>query len=429
MMGSRNTRASQRGGQNVTVNGFCDPDFKTVEKVLSQQLRQTPGGAAAAVYHRGKLVVDLWGGYSDEEGSPWLRDTMAPSFSTTKGVTSTLLHLLADRGLIDYDEKVATYWPRFAQAGKENITVRQVLSHQSGLYHIRHMVDGAPRMLDWEHMIEAIELAEPIHEPGTRTGYHGFTYGFIVGELIQQVTGKKFTELLQSELATPLGLDGLYIGAPEDELHRAAQLIQSRSAKRPAHLSIGFYLEHYIHGVSAVLRRIGVDTQISSLYDALSPRGMREFDIGSAESLRTPIPAANGLFTARSLAALYALLAGKGQLDGVRLLSEDTVKTVGTLEPFPGKTAVIPINMRWRLGYHGVFTSQGFRDGAFGHFGFGGSGGWADPELDLAVALVTNSGTGSAFGDRRIAKIGGAAIESANARWGSPTLAEAESPA
>jgi CubicO group peptidase (beta-lactamase class C family) len=135
-------------------------------------LQTYPGGAAVCVYQHGECVVDLWGGHSDEDGTPWHKETIAPSFSTTKGVCSTLLHIFADRGLVDYDARVAEYWPEFAQAGKEDITVRQVLSHQSGLYHIRQMIDRADRMLDWEHMVEAIERTPPAHEPGRARHAH-----------------------------------------------------------------------------------------------------------------------------------------------------------------------------------------------------------------------------------------------------------------
>lgn len=402
--------------ENRPYGGFCHPDFDAVEAVLRKQLRGIPGGAAVCVYHLGECVVDLWGGYRDEDRNPWRKDTMAPSFSTTKGVSSTLLHIFADRGLIDYDEKVSEYWPEFAQAGKESITVRQVLCHQSGLYHIRQMIDRAPRMLDWEHMIRAIEQAAPIHPPGTRTGYHGLTYGFIVGEIIQRVSGKNFSDLVQSEIAQPLGLDGLYIGTPQAELHRAAQLISPGALRRLPRRVIEGYLQFSIYGINGILRALGVDSHLSSLYDALAPRGMRSFDFGSAEALRAAIPAGNGLFTARSLARMYAMLAGGGELDQVRLLSEDAIERVSTAQSSPGKYAVIPFDMRWRLGYHGVYTRQGFHKEAFGHFGFGGSCGWADPGLDLSVALIANSGGGSPFGNSLTARISGAALESATAR-------------
>ncbi|HEY6131025.1 MAG TPA: serine hydrolase domain-containing protein [Halioglobus sp.] len=398
------------------LDGRIHPDFGAVETALRDQLRNYPGGAAVSVYHRGECVVDLWGGYKDGEGTPWTCDTMAPSFSTTKGVASTLLHIYADRGLIDYDARVAEYWPEFGQAGKEDITVRQVLAHQSGLYHIRQMIDHVDRMLDWKYMIRVIEQATPIHQPGARTGYHGLTFGFLVGEIIQRVTGKKFSDLVRKEIARPLKLDGLFIGAPEHEIARAAKLLFPESTKRFSRGRWGSKLEMGASRFSRLLQRVGKDSDLASIFDALAPRGISEFDFGAPESLRVAIPAANGLFTARSLAKLYALLANGGELEGVRLLSQETLEQATTLQKNTGKLSVIPFDMRWRLGYHGVITTRGFPRRAFGHFGFGGSGAWADPERGLAVALIVNSGLGSPFGDLRTARISGAALACANAR-------------
>ena len=402
--------------RKLHLDGQIHPDFQAVEATLRRQLGNYPGGAAVCVYHRGECVADLWGGTADEEGNLWARDTMAPSFSTTKGVATTLLHIFADRGLIDYDATVATYWPEFAQAGKADITVRQVLSHQSGLYHIRQMVDHVDRLLDWKYMIRAIEKTTPVHAPGTRTGYHGLTFGFLVGEIIQRVTGKKFSALVQQEIAKPLNLDGLFIGAPKRELPRAAKLIFSGSTKRLAQSSLGSKIEVGASRLSWVMQRLGMDSDLSSIFDALAPRGVSDFDFGSPESLRVAIPAANGLFTARSLAKMYAMLANGGELDGVRLLSEGTLERATTLQKPTGKLSVIPFDMRWRLGYHGVVTTRGIPRQAFGHFGFGGSGAWADPELGLSVALIVNSGLGTPFGDLRTARISGSALASARAR-------------
>jgi CubicO group peptidase (beta-lactamase class C family) len=400
----------------VHLDGRIHPDFSAVESTLRSQLRRYPGGAAVCVYHRGECVVDLWGGYKDDEGTLWSRDTMAPSFSTTKGVAATLLHIHADRGLIDYDERVCHYWPEFAQAGKETITVRQVLAHQSGLYHIRQMVDHVDRLMDWKYMIRAIERAAPAHAPGTRTGYHGLTFGFLVGEIIQRVTGRKFSDLVQKEIARPLKLDGLFIGTPAHELPRAARLIFPDATMRLSQSALGSKLEIGASRLSALLNRVGVDSDLTSIFDALAPHGVSNFDFGSPEFLRAAIPAANGLFTARSLARLYALLANGGELDGVRLLSPETLEQATTLQKPTGKLSVIPFDMRWRLGYHGVATTRGFPREGFGHFGFGGSGAWADPKRDLSVALIVNSGLGSPFGDLRTARIGGAALACANAR-------------
>ena len=394
----------------VTIDGRLHPDFHAVEHTLRTQLAAFPGGAAVCIYHRGECVVDLWGGERDSEHRPWQRDTMAPSFSTTKGVASTLLHMMVDRGLLDYDDMVVKYWPEFGHGGKSNITIRHVLSHQSGLYHIRQMIDRAERMLDWDHMIGAIEHATPIHPPGERTGYHGLTYGYLVGEIIQRVTGEKFPDLVQREIAEPLGLDGLFIGTPEHEIPRAAELLFPQAMKLVSRLPVMRIGKPILDRGSRLLKYVGVDADLASVFDALAPRGISDFDFGSPETLRVAIPAGNGLFTARSLARMYAALANGGELDGVRLMSPVTLRRATRLEPPTGRQAVIPFDMRWRLGYHSILTTRGVPRNAFGHFGFGGSGAWADPERNLAVAMIVNSGIGTPFGDVRTARIGGSAL-------------------
>jgi CubicO group peptidase (beta-lactamase class C family) len=405
-----------------TVFGSVHPDFQMVADALRAQLRAYAGGGAVCVYHQGECVVDVWGGDADAKGRRWRQDTMSPSFSTTKGVAATALHVMADRGLVDYDDTVASHWPEFAQAGKEHITVRQVLAHQSGLYHIRQMIDRADRMLDWEHMIHAIERTPPIHEPGARTGYHGLTFGFLVGELIQRVSGRPFPDVVREVIADPLGLDGLYIGAPADQVGRAAQLIwPKRGWLVPQSRAFALLPHGRLGGVSAesvqrVLDLVRVPVDIESILDALAPRGIGSFDFGSTETLQASIPAANGLFTARSLAKMYAALADGGAIGGARILSEAAVRRATAVQPSPRGRSVIPFDMRWRLGYHGVLTSRGVPKQAFGHFGFGGSGAFADPRRRLAVGLIVNSGMGTPFGDLRIVRIGGAAVACANAR-------------
>jgi CubicO group peptidase (beta-lactamase class C family) len=198
----------------AVLRGDVHKDFQSVAGELERQLRKSGGGAALCVYYQGKPVVDLWGGTRDERGTPWERDTMCVSYSTTKGVISTALHLLADRELVDYDAPVARYWPEFAQAGKQAITLRDVLSHRAGLFNIRDLVDHASRMLDWEHMTRALAAAAPNPVPAGATAYQALTYGYIIGEIIRRVSGRPLAEFLATELAAPLGLDGLYIGAP-----------------------------------------------------------------------------------------------------------------------------------------------------------------------------------------------------------------------
>jgi CubicO group peptidase (beta-lactamase class C family) len=418
--------AAEKSCAQTRLDGFLHPDFISVAQTLRTLLRRYTGGAAVCVYHRGECVADLWGGVRDEAGTPWQSDTMAPSFSTTKGVASTLVHIMVDRGLLDYDERIATYWPEFAKQGKQDITLRQVLTHRSGLYHIRQIIDHADRMLDWDYMIKSIEYAEPIHPPGERTGYHGLTYGFIVGEVLQRVTGKQFSELVESELAEPLALDGMYVGTPDEVHDRAADLMWSKAADALRTAPVGGALQRVGSMIASghdllqsALGLVGVDFGLESIIDALAPRGITGFKFDSGDSLRAAIPAANGLFTARSLARMYAALAAGGELDGVRIVSETALAKATEQQESTRGHVVIPFDMRWRLGYHAIVTSRGFPRQAFGHFGFGGSGAWADPEHDLAVALIVNCGMGTPFGDTRTVRIGGAALASARRRGAS----------
>jgi len=415
--------------RRVAVDGSLHPDFLPVATALTRQLQSHEGGAAVCIYHRGECVVDLWGGVKDRAGNPWVRDTMSPSLSTTKGVACTLLHKLVDRGLLDYDDRVAKHWPEFGQAGKEAITVRQVLAHQSGLYHIRQMVDHADRMLDWDFMIRAIENATPIHAPGERTGYHGLTFGFLIGEIVQRVTGKSFQQLVKEEIAEPLGLDGMYVGAPDEMHHRAAELIWSERGRwlqmipiGPSMQQLSDIAESVSPFVRAVMGMVGISIDMGSMLDALAPRGITSFDFGSSETLRAAIPGLNGIFTARSLAKMYAALAGGGEIGGVRLISRRTLDRATEVQTEAPSRAVLPFDMRWRLGYHSVFTTRGSPRRAFGHFGIGGSGAWADPSRQLAVAMTVNSGIGTPLGDMRMARIGAAALVSANRRATVPAL-------
>jgi CubicO group peptidase (beta-lactamase class C family) len=387
------------------MDGFARPGFGTVARVFGRQLRRTTGGAAVAVYYRGELVVDLWGGRRTEQ-EPWQRDTLAMCFSTTKGVTSAALHLLADRGQIEYDAPVAEYWPRFAQAGKERITVRHVLTHSAGLHRMRTLVDRAHRMLDWEYLGGALERAVPAYEPGSRHGYHALTYGWLAGELVRRVSGQPIARFVDRELAQPLALDGLYIGCPPDERGRVAPLApMAAPLGRRLGLRPGAVMGGPAGRVPALL---GLPVSPRRFVNALLPRGIEDV-LWGAEVMDAEIPAANGFFTARSLAKVYAMLAGGGQAGGVRLLSPQTVRQLAVVHA-RGPDLVLVLPMGWRLGYHSAFTTRGTVRGGFGHFGFGGSGGWADPQRDLALAMVCNRGGGTPIGDARLAALGTAAL-------------------
>lgn len=390
-------RLGAGAGHANVISGFVHPDFGGVTQALrSVATHKRGGGAAVAVFHRGECVVDAWTGTRDSSGAPWESDTMAMSFSTTKGVIATTVHRLVDRGLIEYDEPVATYWPEFAAAGKERVTVRQLLTHSAGLHQLRGVISDAYEMLDWDLVCARLAAEAPRYVPGTRHGYHGITYGFLVGEVIQRVTGMTVGEAVDAEIVKPLGLDGMSIGAPPDQRHRVAELIvRFGNAERA---------ERYA-------RRASRFAKLRPAIDAFMVPGSDRL-FASNEILDAAIPAVNGCFTARSLARMYAALAGGGVLDGERFLSEETLRRateVSTTRP----DIVVGFPMRWRLGYHLAATTRGIIPNGFGHFGFGGSGAWADPDNDLAVAFVCNRVAGTPFGDTRFLRIGSRALAAA----------------
>ena len=400
------------------LEGQVHPDFAGVARALKRIIpRKQHGGAAVCVYHRGVKVVDVWGGTRDAEGRPWEEDTLSLSFSTTKGVASTLLHVCADRGLLDYDAPVAEVWPEFGQAGKHAVTLRQLMCHEAGLYSAADVVGDAGDMLDWSAVTRNLAEAEPRHAPGHSHGYHALTYGWLAGEVARRVLGDKpFSELLERELAQPLGLEGLYCGLPDTEHHRAADLMSplfegTDKAKTARYEKILRGAERWSRRLAA----LGIRYDPRESVHALSPPGMATLDLNSREFRAASVPAANGLFTARSLARLYACLAGGGELDGVRLMSSERVGLMSEVQN-RGMGRVIPLPMHWRLGYHRVAALGARVPRGFGHFGFGGSGAWADPDRDLSVALTVNSGVGTPFGDLRIVRIGGAAVRCADRR-------------
>lgn len=387
------------------VHGYVHPKFWRVARALETQLKQSRhGGAAVCVYHHGEKVVDVWGGVRDRAGTPWNADTMSVSFSTTKGVISTALHILADRALVDYDQPVARYWPEFGQAGKERITVRQLLCHEAGLYPLRSRIDHVERLLDWPYMTDMLARSTPVHPPGSANGYHALTFGYLVGEIILRVTGTSLQQMLHDEIAAPLDLDGLYIGVPESELPRVAQIIPSKQLQRSPDA-----IKRVLRPLQRILSAFRAPINFQRMADALVPKGIESFDFSAPHVITQPIPAANGVFTARSLAKLYAALADGGSFGTTKLLSETTVQRATEIQN-RRIDLVVPIPMYWRLGYHRAVTIRGTIHGGFGHFGFGGSGAWADPKRRLAVALTLNSGVGSPFGDLRILRIGAAAL-------------------
>jgi len=404
--------------------GFVHPGFAAVATEFVHQIPEDGrSGAALAVYLRGEPVLDIWAGRRDHAGNPWLEDTLALSFSTTKGVASLMMHVLVDRGLIEYDKPVSYYWPEFREAGKADITIYHLLCHQAGLYDIRGMIEDASNMLDWQYMIRRLEQASPKHRPGTAHGYHALTYGWLLGEVMSRVTGKSFAELLQQLLVIPLHLDGLYVGLPEEQMGRRALLagMPARSAEAAADGDLesgqrgsrrrSMAQRVQAGAMGAAFRLLGVNPR--DITAGLAPRGISRFSFNDPEVVRSSIPAANGMFTARSLARIYGAIAEGGELDGVRILSAARVREMARIQS-RSIDRVVPLPMHWRLGFHRVFTTGPRTPQAFGHFGWGGSGAWCDPSRHLAVGFIVNSSGGtSPFGDTRIARLNAGIIRCA----------------
>ncbi|MFM7120590.1 MAG: serine hydrolase domain-containing protein [Gammaproteobacteria bacterium] len=394
------------------LEGTVHPDFAAVAVALERQIpRDQQAGSAVCVYHRGRPVVDVWGGVRNAAGDPWQSDTVAPSFSTTKGVLSTLLHRLVDEGRADYDDPIARYWPAFAANGKAGITLRQALTHRAGLYRIRALISDPHEMLDWPHMLAVMANATPVHTPGTAHGYHAITYGWLLGGVIEALAEAPLAEVLRTRLVEPLGLDGAFIGLPDDALPRRAELTRGISGPGSLRDRSGSGSTSRLSAragalVARALRSIGVS--FAEFDAALKPFTVR-FDWNAPATVQASIPAANGQFTARSLARLYAMLAAGGELDGVRVLSAERVQVLSVVVS-RSRDRVLQLPMHWRLGYHRAFSFGRQSASAFGHYGYGGSGGFCDPSRELAVALTLNSGAGTPMGNTNLPRIARAAF-------------------
>ncbi|HEX9887909.1 MAG TPA: serine hydrolase domain-containing protein [Nitriliruptorales bacterium] len=383
------------------INGYVHPHFAPLA-VRFDKLFGKPkdGGGSISAYLNGELVLDVWTGYADPQTRrPWERDTMALSFSTTKGVISTLLHRLVEQGLLTWDDRVADHWPDFAAAGKEGVTIRHVLTHTAGLHAVRPLVSEVEELLDHRHMATLLAKAAPRPEPGAAPGYHGLTYGWLVAGLIEHVTGRDVRDVLREDLAEPMELDGLFFGAPEDQRGRLARLF-------PGVTPAGLAIERL------ALRAERFD-RTRSLVEALLVDGFEKIVFDPSNRIYdAAMPAVNGVFTARSLAKLYGALANRGQVGGLRLLQPETVTEIGRVQRRE-RDYVLGLPMRWRLGYHQAFTLGRRQNYAFGHFGYGGSGAWADPRTGLSLAFVTNrlGNATTPVGDGRLVRLGGQAIK------------------
>jgi len=370
---------------SASIQGGVEPGFEAVAEAFARNFSDHGEvGAACAIYQGGRPVVDLWGGWADHDsGRPWERDTVALVFSAAKGPTATCINRLAEAGRLDVDAPVAAYWPEFGCNGKEQITPRQVLSHQAGLA----AVDGdltLAQVLAWYPVVDAIAAQAPNWAPGTAHGYHARSFGWILGELVRRITGDTLGQYLAREIAAPLGLR-FWIGLPAGELHHCATLVPPEG------------------GSDAVAALLGADSLTARVMSG--PSGLFGYNEmwNSEEVLRAEMPSSNGVGDARSLARFYAALAG--EVDGVRLLGPGQLAKACE-QQVCGPDKVIFRETCFGLGFAlQPVLAPGAGPRCFGHPGAGGAMAFADPDTGLGFAYIMNAMKFDLEGDPRSAAL------------------------
>jgi len=371
----------------MTVDGTCKKGFERVAEAFQKNFAEHGEvGASVCLTVGGDTVVDLWGGVADPKtGRPWARDTVGIVFSCTKGATALCAHLLASRGKLDIDAPVTELWAEFGQRGKEHVTTRMMLDHSSAVPALREKVkDDGP--YDWSYMTERLAAEEPFWTPGTRNGYHGFTFGWTVGEMVRRASGKSLGAFFQDEIAQPLGLD-FWIGLPEAIEPRVAPILP--------------YAYKREQSVTPFLRDLG-DRQSTA---ALFYFNVGAWRIGGANTRAghaAEIGAANGITNARGLAGMYAPLA----IGGGKLVDARTLTRMGEVSMATHDDATLRIPTRFALGFMKSMDNRRRSLGAeifgpdidsvilgsaaFGHVGAGGSLGFADPAAGLSFGYTMN---------------------------------------
>jgi CubicO group peptidase (beta-lactamase class C family) len=377
----------------IDIEGTVAPGFEAARDAFAANFARAGDyqevGASFAAFHNGRPVVDLWGGWRDRARTkPWTRDTLINVWSSTKGITATAIAILVDRGLLDYHDKVAKHWPEFAANGKADITVAQLMSHQAGLNGFVEPTT-AEDQLDWNGCVGKLARQKPAWAPGTASSYHAMTYGWLAGELVRRIGGKSAGAFVRDEIARPLGAD-VFIGLPDSEEHRVAEMI---GPKRPPAIP--------------PLSGIAMMALTNPQQNPESPNGR---DWRAAE-----IPAANGQSTAMGLARLYAMLAGGGSLGGARILSPATITAMTAPATSDGRQDMfLGFTDSWGMGVAintpGIY---GPNPQAFGHSGWGGSFGCADPGAGISIGYVCNQMGPELVGDPRTAGLCNAVLSAA----------------
>lgn len=361
------------------IAGICDPKFAKVKDIMAASIeRGDDVGVSFAVTIGGEMVVDLWGGHLDASAAdPWLEDTLVNVYSTTKTMSFLCALVLADRGKLDFDSNVADYWPEFAQNGKERVKVWHLMNHAAGLSGMDDVM-SAQDMYDWDKMVTLLAAQAPWWEPGSASGYHAITQGYLIGEVVRRVTGKTLGTFFQEEIAAPLDAD-FFIGVPPSEFHRISRLIPFGDGGAPE------------GGDPASIPARTFRSPFAAAQNSWT-EGWR----------RAEIPAANGHGNARSVAKLQAPLACKGSAFGVDLMSTETATAV--MNPrITGTDLVLGVPLSFGLGFGLVSELVPLSPNKNACFwgGWGGSSILVDQDAAMSVAFVMNKMHDGVMGDPR----------------------------
>ena len=355
----------------IPIGGFSEPCFAAVRNAFLENFtsRGEPGAAIALFIH-GKPAVDLWGGWKNATKDQfWQRDTIVNFFSVSKALCTICVLRLVEQKKVALDAPVANVWPEFAQSKKEKITLRHILSHQSGLPSL-HEPLPAGAMLDWTTMIDALARAAPWWEPGTAHGYHVNTFGFLVGEIVRRVSGRTIGTMLREDIADPLGAD-VYVGLPSSQHLRVAE---------------------YLWPTATSQQMMPSADELMRFNAYWNPPGVSGGGyVNTPEWRSAEIPSTNGHGNARGVARFYAALAEGGEIDGVRIVSK-AMLAEATKEQSYGFDLINQRPSRFGLGFQLTQPERplGPNPRAFGHFGAGGSLGFCDPDTGVAFGYVTN---------------------------------------
>lgn len=375
------------GGRET--HGRVEPRFELVARQFDSGFaRGIAWGEALCVWHDGQVVVDLWGGLADQsERRPWQADTLVTVFSVTKGLVALCFAMLADRGELDYDAPVASYWPAFAAAGKEAITVRTLLNHRAGLIGIDQPI-ALDQLASAEELDQVLAEQRPRWTPGTDQGYHGVTFGLYAAALFRHITGRSLGGFVASEIAGPLEAD-VYLGLPEALAGRTATVYPATRSEVVLKVLPKLLFHRGTEGRVYRQVMLGGDTAVAFRNPReLGARGIGNFNLPRVRAME--LAWGGAMASARGLCRVYAALAAGGTLGGVRLLSTETIAAVAERQSWSDRDRVLRKPIGWSQGFVkedlGLFSPN---TTSFGHPGAGGSLGWCDPDNRLAIGFVT----------------------------------------